>query len=488
MADPKPIAPVGGSSLQNSDIREIQWDDPHEKRNPHNWPIWKKLFHTAVPCVLAFVMQVLHTFGTSVNEAALDLIATRFNVSQTVSMLTLTLYTLGLAFGPLVIAPLSETFGRRPVYIFTSTCLLTFSAGAGAANNLATLLVCRGLAGALGSSGIAIGAGTLADIWDLDKEGGPASLLFVLGPFLGPTTGPLAGAYVLKDHGDDWRWTQWVMVILCAPVWLGAVLMQETMKERILVKTKSDDTHLEKGGGSQQQPELPKPSLRDLITTGLGRPVKLLCTEVIVFSLTLYTAFAYAMIFSYFASSSYVYTIYYGFDWRQVGLTFISVIVGYVLAALMFGIFDKTLYVRARVAGGGVAAPEHRLYSAMAGSVLLPVGLFWYAWEAHAGGHWAALVCAGIPFGVGAFSLFLSAITYLVDVYQAGAAASALAANGVIRYCLGATFPLFTVQMYEKLGVHWASSLYAFLSLFLLPIPWVLFKYGASLRGKGYSR
>ncbi|RAH47235.1 putative MFS polyamine transporter [Aspergillus brunneoviolaceus CBS 621.78] len=484
MIKPNILATLQGSALQEPDFEPIPWEDPRERRNPHNWPIWKKLFHTVVPCILAFVI----TFGTSVNEAALDLIAIRFNVSRTVSMLTLTVYTLGLAFGPLFIAPLSETIGRRPVYVFTSSCLLAFSAGAGAANNLATLLVCRGLAGALGSAGVAIGAGTLADIWDLEKEGGPASLLFILGPFLGPTMGPLAGAYVLKDQDSDWRWTQWVMAILCAVVWLGAVLMQETMKERILSKVNKNNNHSRKEEDSQQQPDTMKPSLQDFITTGLGRPVKLLFTEVIVFSLTLYTAFAYAMIFSYFASSSYVLTVYYGFNWRQIGLSFISVIVGYVLAAFMFGVFDKTLYVRARVAGGGVAAPEHRLYSAMAGSVLLPVGLFWYSWEAHAGGHWAALVCAGIPFGVGAFSLFLSTITYLVDVYQAGAAASALAANGVIRYILGATFPLFTVQMYEKLGVHWAGSLFAFLSLLLLPIPWALFKYGASLRGgKKYS-
>lgn len=59
---------------------------------------------------------------------------------------------------------------------------------------------------------------------------------------------------------------------------------------------------------------------------------------------------------------------------------------------------------------------------------------------------------------------------------------SALAANGILRYILGAVFPLFTLQMYEKLGVHWAGSVFAFLSLPLIPIPWLLFKYGGKLR------
>jgi MFS family permease len=129
--------------------------------------------------------------------------AQRFEVSRTISMLTLTLYTLGLAFGPVCTAPLSEVIGRRWIYVISSSLLLAFSAGAGAANNIGTLLVCRWFAGFFGSAGVAIGAGTLADIWCSEKEGGLASVLFILGPFLGPTIGPLAGAYVLKDHNND---------------------------------------------------------------------------------------------------------------------------------------------------------------------------------------------------------------------------------------------------------------------------------------------
>jgi energy-converting hydrogenase Eha subunit G len=61
---------------------------------------------------------------------------------------------------------------------------------------------------------------------------------------------------------------------------------------------------------------------------------------------------------------------------------------------------------------------------------------------------------------------------------------TALAANGLVRYIFGAVFPLFTIQMYENLDVHWASSVFAFLSLIQLPIPWLLFKFGPKLREK----
>ena len=74
--------------------------------------------------------------------------------------------------------------------------------------------------------------------------------------------------------------------------------------------------------------------------------------------------------------------------------------------------------------------------------------------------------------------------TYLVDTYQALNSASAMAANGIFRYSLGAVFPLFTIQMYSSLGIGWASSLLAFVSIALIPVPWVLFKWGHAIRRK----
>ncbi|GFF49191.1 polyamine transporter 4 [Aspergillus udagawae] len=407
---------------------------------------------------------------------ATTLIAVEFNVSRTESILTLALYTLGIALGPIFIAPLSEILGRKWLYVITASCLLAFTGAAAGAQNFGTLLVCRFLAGFLGSAGVAMGAGTISDVWALGRTGGIVSLLFILGPFLGPSLGPLAGAYILHNHRDDWRWTQYLLLILGAPIVLGTLLMQETAKNRILRNASKAKEGSE--SGNQRTP------FSQIMRFSVVRPVKMLCNEAIVLSLTIYTAFAYAVTFSYFGSAMYVLQLEYGFDLRHAGLGFISVVIGYVMAIITFLVFDSTLYAKALQAEGGDAAPEHRLYAGMMGSVLLPVGLFWNAWEAHRGGHWAALVAAGIPFGWGAFSLFLSTIIYMAQVYRAEAIASALAANGTLRYTLGAVFPLFTIQMYQAMGIHWAGSVWAFISVVLLPIPWLLFKYGDRLRAK----
>ena len=224
------------------------------------------------------------------------------------------------------------------------------------------------MAGFAGSAGLAMGGGTVADIWALEKSGGSAALFFILGPFLGPSLGPLAGAYIIHDYDGRWRWTQWVILIVGAPIWVGMILTNETSKAQILKVIKErrpwSTAHV-------------VASIKHHVWGGVLRPTKMLFTEVIVFFLTLYTAYAYAMVFSFFDSYPYILSTDYGFNSRQVGLSFISITIGYLLATFLFGVFEKTLYAKARSAANGLPAPEHRLYSALVGSFFLPVGLFW---------------------------------------------------------------------------------------------------------------
>lgn len=91
---------------------------------------------------------------------------------------------------------------------------------------------------------------------------------------------------------------------------------------------------------------------------------------------SIYTGFAFAMMFSFFGSYSYVFQVVYHFDQKEVGLTFLGVLVGFLFAVVTFGLFDGTLYKRAAVRAKGRPAPEHRLYTALLGSFTMPLGLF----------------------------------------------------------------------------------------------------------------
>lgn len=92
-----------------------------------------------------------------------------------------------------------------------------------------------------------------------------------------------------------------------------------------------------------------------------------------------------------------------------------------------------------------------------------------------------ASIAAGVPFGFGMVLIFLGIMNYLIDAYTIFAA-SVLAANSVIRSIFGAVFPLFTTYMYEGLGIHWASSIPAFLAVACIPFPFLFYKYGAPIR------
>ncbi len=97
--------------------------------------------------------------------------------------------------------------------------------------------------------------------------------------------------------------------------------------------------------------------------------------------------------------------------------------------------------------------------------------------------YYLASIAAGIPIGAGMIMIFLGVVSYLIDSYTLFAS-SVLAANGVLRSLFGAAFPLFTTQMYDSSGIHWASSILAFLAVACVPFPFLFYKYGAAIRSR----
>ena len=159
----------------------------------------------------------------------------------------------------------------------------------------------------------------------------------------------------------------WAVLFVGAPVILSTLFLRETSKIQILAQSSQRDIHIRK---------TPSEFMRHL-KSAVTRPLHMLFTEPIVAFLCVYTAFAFAMIWSFFGSFPYIFETIYHFDFKSVGLAFLSLIVGFFLGIMVFGIFDKTIYAKAVVKSKGHPAPEHRLYAAMLGSILLPISLFW---------------------------------------------------------------------------------------------------------------
>ena len=207
--------------------------------------------------------------------------------------------------------------------------------------------------------------------------------------------------------------------------------------------------------------------------------MKLLLFSPIVLALSIYTAVVYGYLYLLFTTMTIVFEQQYHFSSGSVGLTFLGIGVGSVFGVITFGVAsDKILkYMSAK----GEMKPEYRLPPMIPGAFVIPVGLFIYGWTSEKLAHWIAPIIGTSFVGFGLLATFMPTQTYLVDAFTIYAA-SALAANAILRSSLGALLPLAGRKMYSGLGLGWGNSLLGFIALAMCPIPYLFFKYGEKIR------
>ncbi|KAH8591255.1 MFS multidrug transporter [Bisporella sp. PMI_857] len=451
------------------------WWIPNDPRDPTNFPSSKKWFITSLVASSTFGVALVSSAFTGASSG----IMSEYKVSREVTTLGVSLFVLGFAVGPVLWAPLSEMFGRQKLFLATYCAMVAFNAGAAGSLNIQTILVFRFFAGAFGSSPLTNAGGVVADMFQ-PSERGLAMALFASAPFLGPVLGPIAGSFLGMNAG--WRWVLGLLATLSGTLWMmGSLLIPETYSP-VLLRRRAE--RLSKITGNIYKSKLDldqgRIQLRKAFGTALSRPWLLLFTEPIVFLLSIYMAIIYGTLYMLFAAFPIVYQQKRGWNQGIGSLAFLGVFVGMILA-LIYTIPDNNRYNRSIQERGNKTIPEARLPPCMIGGIALPVGLFWFAWTNSTSIHWIVSMLAGVPFGFGMVLVFLSIMNYLIDSYTIYAA-SVLAASAVLRSLFGAVFPLFTTQMFQKLGDHWASSIPALLSLACVPFPFALYKYGESIR------
>lgn len=119
-------------------------------------------------------------------------------------------YVLGYAFGPLLIAPLSELYGRLYLYHACNVLFVIFTVACAVSSSLKMLIGFRFLAGCAGSAPLTLGGGTIADMIRQEKRGGAMSI-WAMGSLIGPVIGPVAGGFLSQAKG--WRWVFWILAI-----------------------------------------------------------------------------------------------------------------------------------------------------------------------------------------------------------------------------------------------------------------------------------
>lgn len=456
----------------------VEWIE-NDPRNPMTWAKTKKWI---IAIAVANSVLVV-SFCSSAFSGGIQQIMMEFDVSQEIVTLGVSLFVLGFALGPLLWAPFSEIYGRQLVFVGTYTAFVAFNAGAAGGPNIYGLLILRFFAAAFGSSPLTNSGGVIADVFNANERG-LAMSIFSAAPFMGPVLGPIIGGFLGMTEG--WRWVHGLMAIWSGAMLIIAGLLVPETYPPVLLRRRAERLSKLKGKvyRSRTDIEQGKTTLGEAFSTGLKRPWILLFCEPIVLLLSLYHAIIYGILYMLFGAFPIVYRLGRGWNEGISGLPFVAVAIGIFLAITYVVLYDNKEYMKkVKASGVGFAAPEARLPMCIVGGIALPIGLFWFAWTNSPSLPWAASVVGSIPFGFGMVLIFLSIMNYLIDSYTIFAA-SVLAGNGIIRSVFGAAFPLFTKQMYDSLGIHWASSIPAFLAVACIPLPFLFYKYGATIRKK----
>lgn len=466
-------------------LEELDWDDAEDKGNPHNFATWKKWVITITVAVVCLCCSL----GSSLYVSGVEEIMIKFGVSQELAISGLSFYILGLAFGPFFTAPLSELVGRRIIYVVSFPIGMLFAMGCGFATNIRTLLVLRFFTGYFASPALSIAGGTISDVWANEPvDLSFAIALFCLAPFLGPVIGPVIGGFAAEYKG--WKWAaSWVPLMFMGAILPFLLVIPETYKPIVLKR------RAKARGYTVTEPVVDRQFIKEMLIYVFCRPMEMLIVEPIVLVMSVYVSFVFAVLFGFFEAFPIIFRGVYHMDLGISGLPFIGVGLGLVSGVGFYIIMDKFYYFPKnsdgtrgkRDAQGNFVwgAPEEKLLLGKIGAVCLPISLFWLGWAGRNDNvHWMAPTAAGFPFGFGLILVFFSVVLYFSMSFPPASVASAMAANNFLRYIMASVFPLFTVQMYKKLHIDWATTLFAFIALVMVPVPFVFEKYGPAFRAK----
>ncbi|EFR01672.1 hypothetical protein MGYG_04675 [Nannizzia gypsea CBS 118893] len=394
--------------------------------NPLNWSSVKVNFH--ITLVSLFVLNA-NLAATMFAPGAAELAKEFQIVNPTIEVMTVSLYVLGFALGPIFLAPLSELYGRLPIYYR-----------------------------------------------------GRAMALLTMGPLLGPVLGPVIGGFVTQYIG--WRWTLRIILIFSGVI--GAVtfaFMRET-NTRVLIQHKAALMR-KQAGNPNLLPKIRKETPLKVLRHAIIRPLKMLIFLPIVLLVSLYTGLMFGIVFLLFTTFPSVFSGVYGWNEGVSGLAYLGLGIGMMLGLVLFSILSDKL-LKQKQASGSTSSddikPEQRLILLKWFGPITPLGCFMYGWSAQYHTHWIVPILGTGIIGLGSLFIVIPGQIYLVDCFGAEAAASALAANLLVRSPFGAFLVLAAPPMYKNLGLGWGNSVLGFITLAFTPVPWLLYRYGEALR------
>ena len=473
IAQEKPVTQEG-----NPDTLLVTWEGEDDPNKPKNWSLARKWTITLLTSCGGLVCLM----SSTMLAPALENVAHDLNISRATANMTLSIFVLAFAFGPMVLAPMAEVFGRRNVWLLCSTWYTLWNMVCGFANSNGLLLSARLLAGLGSSAEFAIGQPVLGDIWRPEQRGMSFAIATFL-PLLGPAIGPLIGGVITERIG--WPWLFWILSIFDACLIVVAFIAFPETYEQLLLHRKALKLSKQTGRQYYTQYDTHSQPLLTKLKYGVQRPCRMLATQPIIQVMSLLLAFNYGTLFFVLASYASLWTSRYHQSVATSGLHYLALVIGYTFAAQGGARITDKIWQHLKRKAGGSTAPEYRVPLMLPGTILIPIGLIWYGWAGQAHAHWAVVDVGTGVFGFGTILSTQAMQQYVIESYPEQVA-SATAASQFLRSVFGFGFPLFAPALYTSLGYGWGNTTIALVFLALgVPGPFLLWVFGAKLRAKG---
>lgn len=415
------------------------------------------------------------SWGASGFSPAASDFASDMGCTHQTATLGLSLYVLGLAFGPMSLAPLSEYFGRRPVYVVSYGIFLLLLLGTSFAETLGGFLVLRLFSGYFSSVTISNFGGTIADLFSHHDTGRAMSW------FLWAATGGSPTGFVLFSliaHGRSWQNVFRIMFFICLSFWIVMMIalyaLGETRHSVLLYRRA-------RSLGEGASTDLKDRCARQLFGTAMTRPFRFLVTEAIIQFGALYNGYLYGLSFLFNGAFHMIFGPEgYGYNTIGVGLCFLGIVAG-ITTGLLTNAYQERYFQRQVGLAVHGNLPEARIHLAKPAAVVLPISLLIFSLTARPDIHPLIPILASSLWGWAFYTLILMTLTYTEDAYKEYSA-SGLAGIGFVRNVAGAVFPFAGRKLFVQKGPRKACLMLTAISLIMLPIPFVLGRYGKILR------
>lgn len=443
-----------------------------EVENSYHYARRTKWFITTIVAICAMAAPM----GSAIVMPALQDIAKGFGASSTIANMSVAVYMLAMSIFPLWWSSFSETLGRRTIYMVSFVMFTIFALLSAVATNMAMLVVMRTFSGGAAASVQAVGAGTVADMWE-PKERGKAMGLFYLGPLCGPLFAPIIGGVLAQTL--SWRSTQWFLVIYGGlTVVLIIFALPETLPRKNQKPAATQAQPISEKNGTN--PNLSRVSTRQSVqqkTKSYIQTVRRFFVDpLIVLTWLRYPPVALTVYYATITFGSlYILNISiqatfsaepYRFSTLIVGLLYIPGSVGYLLASMFGGRWiDKIMHREARKAGRYdehgklMLRPEDRMKeNAWIAAVLWPGALITYGWTVQNGVIWIVPMIANFFFGVGSMLIFSLSSTMLTE-FMPKRASAGIAINNFVRNLFSFVGAVAAEPIIHAIGNGWIMTI-----------------------------